>query len=315
MEFDRNIFADANDVGPVDEFPAVLDYEGARGWLWNSPESQFLLGVDSANNPVTVDVSCDTPHVLISAGSGAGKSTIARSLSTQALVKGASAVFLDVKRVSHRWAKNLPGVTYASDDREIASVLVSIAAELHRRYKVIDDYPGSIDDAPVGPRIVIIAEELNSLMDAMKAFEKELPRGTYGPVRALKDIVNLGRAAKVNVIAFAQYADAQTIPTSMRESFGYRILIRHNFNSWSMLVPHAVKMCPLAPQQPGRGYTVMGDRAVMTQFLYLTEEECAAMVRSAWEARERMGLIHEPTPKEQKALDAARLRELERLGA
>jgi len=304
MEFD---FAQGPFTGmggsatPVDDYPEILTYEDARSFLWNSPESEFLLGVDGLGRPVTVNLASDTPHIIVSAGAGAGKSVIAASLATQALVKGATAVFLDVKLISHRWAKNLPQVHYASAMEEIANALVSVAAEVHKRMRVIEASPLPVSQVDVGPRIVLVAEELNSMMDALKDFEKTLPlRGVYRPSRAFADIMNLGRAAKVNVIGFAQYADAQTIPKRQLESFGYKVLIRHTNESWKMLAWH-LGFTPPAPQQVGRGFVVMGDKGVQTQFLYITEEECAELVRTAYAARERMGLVPKASRKDKRA--------------
>jgi hypothetical protein len=106
----------------------------------------------------------------------------------------------------------------------------------------------------------------------------------------MADIMNLGRAAKVHMIGFAQYPDATIIPKRMMESFGYRVLIRHTYPMWNLLVSHSAGSNPPASQHPGRGHVVAGDRIIQTQFLYLGEEECAELVRAAWDARERMGL-------------------------
>ena len=42
------------------------------------------------------------------------------------------------------------------------------------------------------------------MMNELVEFEKGLPpRGVYKPTKAFRDILNLGRAAKINVVAFA----------------------------------------------------------------------------------------------------------------
>jgi hypothetical protein len=292
-------FNSANTSG-VDEFPEIYDYEDARQTLWSLPNSQILLGVAGGGDPVTVDLLTDTPHVMVSAGSGAGKSVLARSIATQFLVKGGNVVFLDVKLISHRWAKNLPGTDYASEIHQIANVLVSVGAEVKRRMRIIDEFPGPIDEAPIGPPVMLIAEELNSMMEELREFEKSLPnRGVYKPTRAFGDIMNLGRAARVHVVGFGQYLDATVVPKRWRESFGFKALIRHTPDSWNMLAWQC-GYCPPAPQERGRGYVVTGAGATMTQFLFIEEELCAEMVRVAWDARERMGLIPRVTRKQRR---------------
>lgn len=295
--------------GAIDDFPDIYTYNDAREWLRNSPESEYLLGVDANNSPVTVDLDQETPHIMCSAASGAGKSVIAASLATQCLVKGGNVVFLDVKRISHRWAKNLPCTNYAVEIHEIANVLVSVAAEIRRRMRIIDDFPGPVSEAPVGPRIMLVAEELNSMMEELVEFEKTLPRrGVYRPRQAFGDIMNLGRAAKVHVVGFGQYLDGNTIPKRWRESFGVKVMIKHTPDSWNMLA-WQLGFCPPAPQHKGRGYTVTGASATQTQFLYVTEEECASLVRTAYEARERMGLVPRVSRKQRRAQE----RELSRM--
>lgn len=283
MEFNVNDgpFTGMSGASNTSEFPEVLTYADVSEWLWQSPEHEYMLGVNGQGEPETFNLVDDSPHMFVSAAPGSGKSVIAASVATQALVKGSSVVFLDVKRISHRWAKELPAVSYAVEIDEIANVVVSVAAELRRRMRVIDDYPGAISDAPVGDRIVIVAEEINAMMAQLAEFEKLLPpRGVYRPRQALTDILNLGRAAKVHVVAFAQFPDQRLIPKAMIESFGHRILIRHTNESWKALAWQLGYSSP-SPQQRGRGITVRGDRAITTQFLYLEEEQCAALVRMA----------------------------------
>lgn len=291
---------------PTSEFPEVYGYEDARGIMWNSPEHAYLLGVNGQGEPELFDTRADSPHLFVSAPSGTGKSVIAAAVSTQALVKGSSVMFLDVKRISHRWAKNLPDVTYAVEVDEIANGLISVGAELRRRMRIIEDHPGSVDDAPVGPRILLIAEEINSMMDELAEFEKSLPpRGVYRPRRALRDIMNLGRAAKIHVVAFAQYPDGKLIPRPMIEGFGRRILIQHQAPAWNALAFNLGYSRP-SPQQRGRGLVIRGDRAIETQFLYLPEELCAQLVRDAYDARVRMGLVPTRRERRQQARGAAR---------
>lgn len=286
---------------PIDDFPEIYDYESGRGVLWSLPESQALLGLNGQGDPEVVDFAGDSPHVLINATTGAGKSVAARTIATQALIKGAEVIILDVKRISHRWAKNLPGVTYASSLPEIASALVSLGVHLHKRNEIIEQWPGDVESADVGPRLVVVFEELNATMDALAELEKQGSRDSYTPSRAFGDIMFLGRAAKVNMIGIAQYAaDRKVLRPAIRENFGTRVLIRHTWESWNALVPRASRSggSPAAPTAVGRGYVVKGGRPVQSQLLYLDEELSAELVRHAYAARERAGLIATPSKRQ-----------------
>lgn len=295
------------------EFPERLDYDDAWQTMWSLPESEYLLGVDGSGKPVTLDVTKDSPHMMVSAMSGAGKSVIARAIASQALVKGAVVAFCDIKVISHLWANGLPGVNaYAEEIHDVANVLVSAGALIRQRNKVIKAFPGDPMEALHGePRIIIVVEELNSMMEELREYEKSLPpRGVYKPTRAFGDIMNMGRAAKVHVVAVGQYVDATVIPKRWRESFGVKGLIKHSKDTWQMLAWQA-GYPPPAPQHPGRGFVVNGERAIMTQFLYMTEEECAMMVRSLRPEAERVGVRGAVREARRALAQRAALRELE----
>jgi len=130
-----------------------------------------VLGLAAGDKPVGVDLEAESPHVLVSAGSGGGKSVMVRTLLAQGLARGAQAVILDPKRHSHRWAKDLPQVTYCRDTDEIHHMLIQLAAEGQRR-NVITDEQGEGSD--VGPRIYVIAEEMNAMADRLATHWKEV---------------------------------------------------------------------------------------------------------------------------------------------
>lgn len=281
MEFDFTQGPYSGMSTPRNDFPKILTYADAQASMWSLPESMLYLGVDGEGSPITADLASDSPHVLISAASGAGKSVTARSIATQALVKGYTVVILDAKRHSHRWAKSLPGVHYATTMPEIANALVSVAAEMHRRNEVVEQWPGDVESAPVGSRILVLFEEMNATMDSLADLDKQLAKGDYGTTAAFGDVMFLGRAAKVHMVAVSQYADAKTLKTAWRENFGVRILIQHSWEAWNMLVPRAGRAggAPAAPTQKGRGYVVLNGKARETQLMYMDEELSASLVR------------------------------------
>jgi hypothetical protein len=290
LNFDAGLYSGLSTPQGSIHFPEVYDWESAKSDLYATPDNEILLGVTGDGEAIRIDLDNDSPHVLINAGSGGGKSTIARGVAVQALTQGANVVFLDAKRHSHRWAKNLPGVHYVQTFTEIGDALVSVGMELHRRNEVVDQFPGPIDEAPVGPRIVLVFEEMNATMDALKSMSRKLPEGAYDAMDALKDIMFMGRAAKIHVVAIAQFASAEAMGGSaIRENFGYRILARYTKQAWTMLAYDCGVPQP-APKEKGRGRICHAGVARETQFLYLSEEQAAWLVRAAHEYRERNGM-------------------------
>lgn len=260
-------------------FPKLLDFHRAHPLLAQAartPEHP-LLGVDGEGLPVTMEM----PHLLLSAGTGGGKSSILRGITAQAMHTGAQVVFLDVKQHSHRWAKDLPPTQmagYAKTLPEIGNALVALGMEVHRRNAIIADPRNMhtpIEDIDVGPRLFIAFEEMNATIKHLKDLDKRREVGTYSAMDAYGEILLLGRAAKMHMLGVAQYADSKaTGGTDMRENFGTRVLIRYSKNAWIMLTD--IWPPQSAPKAVGRGKTCQGDVAQDTQFLYMTEAEARA---------------------------------------
>lgn len=261
-------------------FPETLTFSDAAGLIQHSEESAPVLGVDGTGKPISVDLDSDSPHMMVSASTGGGKSVVLRTIAAQMLHNGAVATILDVKRHSHRWAKNLPNVGYAASLPEIGNALVELGREVHRRNEIVENWPGTIETAPVGPRIVVVFEEMNATMAQLKELTRRIPNGTYDAMDALNDIAFMGRAAKVHLLAVGQFMDARTVGSAIRECFATRILIRYTKQTWTMLAWDA-GLPQAAPEQKGRGMVVRGGKARETQFLFLTEEEAAALARGA----------------------------------
>lgn len=264
-------------------FPEVLNYDDSIDLIKYAAESAPILGVDGTGAPISVDLDDESPHVLISAGTGGGKSTVARGIVAQMLANGANAVFLDIKMHSHRWATNLPNAGYAETLPEIGNALVEIGKEVHRRNAIVKAWPGSIETAPVGPRLVVVAEELNATMSQLRDLSKRIPSGSYDAVQALRDIIFLGRAAKVHIIGVMQFPDFRVLDQAMVEQFNTRVMIRYTKNAWVKIAWDA-GLPQAAPAEKGRGMVIHGGKARETQFLYITEEQAAALARSAHHA-------------------------------
>ncbi|MFD8117071.1 P-loop NTPase family protein [Streptomyces microflavus] len=286
INFDTGLYSGLATPTAQLHFPDLFDRDAARELIESAFESAPLLGVDGEGNPIAVDLDSDSPHVLVSAASGGGKSVILRSIASQVMGNGGKAVFLDLKRHSHRWAKNLPNAAYAQTLPEIGNALISIGAEVHRRNEVVEQFAGPIEEAPVGERLVVVFEELNATMSQLKALDRRLPRGSYTALDAFRDIMFMGRAAKVHVVAVAQYATAEALGGGdIRENFSTRILARYTKQAWTMLA-YDCGLPQAAPEETGRGMVCRGGKARQTQFLYLTEEEAAEIARGGYRAPE-----------------------------
>ncbi|MEU0523074.1 helicase HerA domain-containing protein [Streptomyces niveus] len=106
--------------------------------LAKMPESAPLIGLGGGGKKVSVDLDADSPHVLISASTGGGKSTILRTICCQFIRNGAQASVLDFKRISHTWARGVPGVTYCRDIADILQALLDLVQEGRRRIRLAE---------------------------------------------------------------------------------------------------------------------------------------------------------------------------------
>ncbi len=273
---------------PSSEFPSVLPFSEATDWIESLSPASVLLGVDGTGQPVTVDLDAESPHILVSAPTGRGKSAVARSVAVQRLAQGDVAVFLDIKRHSHRWAQSLaPNVHYAKDAQDIGGALVSLGKEVHRRNTIADEFDGPLSAAPVGPRIVVVFEEMNATMGALKALDKRLGEGDYTAAQGLQDVSFMGRAVRIHLVSFAQMGTYRASGgAEIVENYGTRILIGHSPQAWRYLASDCGKAIT-APEESGRGVVCYGGKARETQLLWVPEDAAAGYVTASVPAQRR----------------------------
>lgn len=247
--------------------------------------SGVVLGMGT-DGPVTVDLDAESPHILVNAPTGLGKSAVARSVAVQRLAQGDIVVVLDVKMHSHKWARDLsPLVHYADTDASVGATLVNLGRELHRRNQVTRDYDGE-GPAPVGPRIVVIFEETNATLTHLGKLDRSLGGG-YGALDAFRDVLFMGRTARMHVVAFAQLASYRSgLTADLIENFGTKILIGASQKAWKWLVPECGQFRS-TPETDGRGLVCRGNRARETQLVWVDESEAAETVLASIPAQRR----------------------------
>ena len=262
--------------------------------------STVTLGL-GPNGPVTVHLDDESPHILVNAPTGEGKSTIARSIAVQRLALGDGVVFLDAKMHSHQWARDLaPLVHYADTHASIAGTLVNLGMELHRRNRVLSAVPFG-QPAPHFDRIVIVFEETNATLTALKDMDKALPQGSYRALEAFRDIMFMGRAVRMHGVAFAQLASYRSgLTADILENFGTKVLINASEKAWKWLVPECGRHRS-TPQIKGRALVCRGSQVTETQLTLIDEVSSREHVLSALPAQRRAkelsgGLIRNVPP-------------------
>lgn len=258
-------------------------------------EDEIMCGLGKRSAPVTVSLHSDSPHVGASMGAGAGKSTLARFIAAQALYKGWTVVFLDIKRISHVWARGLPGVIYADTPELIHEALMWLGGVLDNRneraltqamaHQEIDGF-----EPNVGKRILIIAEELNLTANRLASWwiETQQAAGISNPGQVpslvmLQDIAFAGRQVLMNIVFIGQMLTArvtggQVGGNEARENMGVRMLARYTERNWKLLVPeHPV---PPLTDIMGRVQVVASGKVRENQVPFLLETDARKMAKT-----------------------------------
>ncbi|MCY1141397.1 DUF87 domain-containing protein [Actinoplanes sp. Pm04-4] len=260
--------------------PASCGYAQVLEHIDRLKEWEFYLGQGVGDKPIILSLQDDSPHIAISAGTGAGKSVLAQLLAAQVLRRGGRVIILD-RKGSHRWALGMPGVDYCTKPHQMHDALVKHAGVADQRN---DDALHEEEGWDPGPRVLVICEELNATIGQLVNYwaevrEKSDPKKSPA-VAALADLLFMGRSAKYNVIAIAQMLTARAIGgPEARENFGVRLLARYTTNAWKMLVPEAAM--PRSSRTRGRWQLVVGGVATEVQVAFLTAAEVRALAQPA----------------------------------
>jgi len=262
------------------------------GHVWRyvkeSEPDALIMGLGKKALPVDISLHLDSPHVGASFGAGGGKSTLARFVAAQALYKGSIVIFLDIKRISHTWARGLPNVIYADTPELIHEALVWLGTELDRRNEVAlvsADVEGEVTEANVGARIVIVAEELNLTANRLKSYWLNELNGTgQSPaIVCLQDVAFAGRQVLMNIFFIGQMLTARAVGGNnaggeARENIGVRMLARYTKKNWQMLVPE--HPMPLVSDVIGRIQVVASGKVRECQVPIIRGQEAKDMATS-----------------------------------
>ncbi len=161
----------------------------------------------------------NAPHLLIAGTTGSGKSVLLHNLIECLLARFSPAVvdiaLCDPKRVElNRYRKFPQCKSYARTPGEILGVLKLAAREMERRYKIMERRGARDWD---GAQMYIIIDELADLM--------------ISPLRAdivtnMQHLLQLGRAAKIHIIAATQAPNRKIIPAELVLNFTDRLALR-----------------------------------------------------------------------------------------
>lgn len=222
----------------------------------------------------------EQPHLLIAGATGSGKSVIINGMITTALYKSPHKVrfiLIDPKRVELVDYKHLPHtLVYASEPPEMVSALEYAMKLIDQRYSRMQ---AQRLKKWTGSHVYVVIDELADLMTTQKRAVQPL----------LQRIAQVGRAARVHLIAATQCPLAKVIPTEIKVNFDARVGLRTRSAQDSRNIL-GIKGCEELPRY-GYGYYMTPEGLTLYEIPMLPEEETAYLVRW-WEAqRPATGLL------------------------
>ena len=200
----------------------------------------------------------ERPHLLIAGATGSGKSVALNGIIHSLLLTRSPSrclfVLLDPTKGELIQYKPLPHVVqYASEPADMIRALQWAEEETDRRFSVMQRAGVKMYD---GPDLYVIVDELADLMTTQK--KSALP--------LLQRLAQVGRAARVHLIACSQNVLAVTIPTVLKCNFSTVLGLRTATRAQSRYLVDApgCEMLP-DPARAGVGYAYLRDGADLTK--------------------------------------------------
>lgn len=223
----------------------------------------------------------DRPHLLIAGATGSGKSVTVNGIIYALLATRAPSecgfILLDPKKVELVQYARLPHVVrYASEPSDMIDALNLAVKETDRRFSIMQQQGVKMFN---GPDLYVIVDELADLMVSQKA--AALP--------PLQRLAQVGRAARVHVIACTQNVMAVTIPTVLKCNFPTVLGLRTATAAQSryLIASAGCETLP-DPKKAGKGIGYLRDGADLDRYeLYMYPEEEITRMINYWTAGAR----------------------------
>ena len=215
------------------DFPTHTDY------LFNKNKVERLMlssNPKQLNSNIEINLGCSliynpskVPHILISGGTGSGKSMTISFLILEFLKQQSKVYICDPKN------SDLGSLSYYLSDEyvahtpnNIARIVRTVVEEMNKRYEHMKSkfvYGSNFIDHNYKP-IWLIFDEMGSFQAS--GIDKTSNATISEVMNGLKQIILLGRQAGVFILVSAQQMRAETLNTDLRDNLGLRIALGSN---------------------------------------------------------------------------------------
>jgi hypothetical protein len=254
--------------------------------VWYTAEVNQRYAIDdvpigqSADDWVTLPLKKLTPHTIVAASTGWGKTTIANVYIGHTAGNGGFVLVNDPKRIGYiRAFGELPNVRIASSVDGWVSHVDAFNAEMQRRYEIIEQHPEIADDPEqYFQPWFLVTDERGSYVSEVKAWWKRLgEKGMPEPFRTEKLNLWQARAAAMYILDLAQQANLDVfLDSDGRDNRMARIAAGpQTRSSWMMLFPGNPKVKTL--MRKGRAMLGIGpDHITEIQLAQVSTEDARA---------------------------------------
>ena len=259
--------------------PGFVGFRDIFPYLEKSNGNKVIIAIGTHEAIAEISLDNESPHVAISMGTGGGKSSLLRLIVAQLIRHGVERIdIIDPKRISHIWARLIPGVYIHTTMAAQMKAIRAFRQEMETRYDQLETDP-TIEF----PRRVLIIEEQNSFIAYAKQYWSDY-RGELEPserakvakanpvISDLGFILFQGRQSRMNVFSVFQRMSASASGGGdLRENYYAKLLARFSAQTWKLLV--GTTPVPRSSRTNGRGKMVLGEDDRWVQFAFITETE------------------------------------------
>lgn len=183
----------------------------------NSAFFNILVGHDLNGGAVCIDFK-KYHHLLIGGATGAGKSTILNTITTNLINNNGldrlGLILIDLKRVElSQFKKCSQCLCFCSEVEKVEGILSCVLEEIERRFETLERLELTKTSGEF-PRIFVIIDEFAELILSNKKIEKLIVR-----------ISQLGRAAGVHLIICTQLPTAQVVKNLINVNMSSKIAL------------------------------------------------------------------------------------------
>lgn len=199
------------------------------------------------------------PHILVSGGTGSGKSVFISFLILELLKRQSTVYIADPKNSDLGSLSYYFGEEYvATTPNNISRIVRQVLEQLHERYQYMREnfqYGANFSEHGFKP-IWLIFDEMGAFQAS--GTDKKSKEVIVEVMDGIKQIILLGRQAGVFILISAQQMRAETLNTDLRDNLGLRIALGANSSEGYRMVFGSATPDKLKPiEVKGAGYLYM----------------------------------------------------------